>query len=234
MSIRIMSAVWAVSEASKTELLCLLALADHANDDGYCWPSVKTVARKCRISERQCQRLLATLESKGDFARQDRIGTTIFQLSDRFVKCRGGDTHVTGGVTPMSPGGDIAMSPESSRNHQEKPSEDILLNSQLCEKLYSLYPRHIGRANALRAISQALKKVSAADLLAAVERYAAAVKTWPDKDRAFVPHPATWFNQERWLDDRKEWQRGTRGQQGDPDEELRDIVAFSRRKQGKS
>ncbi len=34
------------------------------------------------------------------------------------------------------------------------------------------------------------------------------VSRWPAEDRKFVPHPATWFNQERYLDDPKEWQRG--------------------------
>lgn len=47
------------------ELLCLLALADWAGEDGICWPSVPRIAEKCRLSDRQVQRVLAGLEQDG-------------------------------------------------------------------------------------------------------------------------------------------------------------------------
>src|ERR1700733_434815 len=51
MSIKIMSDVWAYSKASATPLLVLLCLADWADDDGECWPSISTIARKCRLKD---------------------------------------------------------------------------------------------------------------------------------------------------------------------------------------
>jgi Helix-turn-helix domain len=44
----------------------LLALADHANDEGACYPSVIGLAKKCAISERNAQLLLRELESSGE------------------------------------------------------------------------------------------------------------------------------------------------------------------------
>ncbi len=40
MSIRVMTAVWEESRAGGVALLCLLALADHADDEGWCYPAV--------------------------------------------------------------------------------------------------------------------------------------------------------------------------------------------------
>jgi len=74
-------------------------------------------------------------------------------------------------------------------------------------EIYESYPRKVGRKAACRAIALALKTKPAAELLEAVKAYAAAVARWPAADRQYVPHPTTWFNQGRYDDDRKTWER---------------------------
>jgi hypothetical protein len=82
------------------------------------------------------------------------------------------------------------------------------------EAIYAAYPRKEGRGDAIRAISKAMKKVKPADLLKAVQDYAAVVKTWPQTarfaadGRSLIPMPARWMNDERYADDRTTWQRG--------------------------
>jgi len=77
-------------------------------------------------------------------------------------------------------------------------------------ELYRLYPRHSKRAAALRAIAKALRSESYETLRAATAEYAAAVALWPAADRPqYVPHPATWYNGECWLDDRATWVRAS-------------------------
>ena len=46
-----MSKVWELSIGSHTQKLFLIALADNASDEGVCWPSIRTLARKCDLSE---------------------------------------------------------------------------------------------------------------------------------------------------------------------------------------
>jgi len=75
------------------------------------------------------------------------------------------------------------------------------------EQLYALYPRKIGRLRALAAIDRALERHSRETLVAASTAYAAAVRQYSDAERQFVPHPASWFNGERFLDDPAEWRR---------------------------
>ena len=43
----------------------LLALADNANDEGVCWPSLTTIAKKAGMDERSARRILRRLEKEG-------------------------------------------------------------------------------------------------------------------------------------------------------------------------
>jgi len=66
MSIKIMDRVWRISSCEGSQLLLLLALADHANDEGVCWPGIPSLARKTRITERYARMLLRKLEASGE------------------------------------------------------------------------------------------------------------------------------------------------------------------------
>jgi hypothetical protein len=65
MSIRIMSLVWERAPHREGALLTLLALADWANDEGECWPSIPKLAVKARQSERNLRYILRDLEVEG-------------------------------------------------------------------------------------------------------------------------------------------------------------------------
>lgn len=65
------------------------------------------------------------------------------------------------------------------------------------ETLYQAYPRHVGRPDAIKKIRAALKKAPFDTLLKAVEAFAA---TTSGKEAQYIPHPATWFHQERYND----------------------------------
>lgn len=65
MSIKIMSEVWEHAPFVGTDLLVLLALADMANEDRECWPGLKHVAHKGRITVQQANAVLKNLELQG-------------------------------------------------------------------------------------------------------------------------------------------------------------------------
>lgn len=66
MSIRVMSLVWEHSKQQGSALLVLLAIADFADDDGYCYPSVERLAHKSRMSVRNVRYILRQLEESGE------------------------------------------------------------------------------------------------------------------------------------------------------------------------
>ena len=63
MSIRLMSAAWDL-DLPQTEKMVLLALCDHANDDGFCWPSMGRLARRCGVSDRTIRNAMNRLEDQ--------------------------------------------------------------------------------------------------------------------------------------------------------------------------
>lgn len=86
------------------------------------------------------------------------------------------------------------------------------------EGIYAEYPRKVGKSGALKAISRAFDRlVSGQDgqklepeaanafLRMTTQRFA---RSPAGRAGEFTPHPATWFNNSRYLDDPSEWQRG--------------------------
>lgn len=128
------------------------------------------------------------------------------------------DASVTGSVT------DTATDTVTSTNRtKQKQREQILKESRLCDswgvdsrkagaegnppegtqaeefdQFWQLYPRKIGKGQARRAFGAALKKASAAQILAALQK-----QPFHPQER-FQPHPATWLNGERWLDEQSQ------------------------------
>lgn len=65
MSIKIMSAIWENGPLGLSEAMLLLAIADYCNDEGECWPSVGSLARKARMTDRGVQKISARLCEAG-------------------------------------------------------------------------------------------------------------------------------------------------------------------------
>lgn len=71
--------------------------------------------------------------------------------------------------------------------------------------IYNAYPRKVGRPVALKAIVRAIDrikkkatKIDAAEWL--FDRTCEYAQSVAGKDMQYIPHPATWFNQERYND----------------------------------
>lgn len=78
-------------------------------------------------------------------------------------------------------------------------------------EIYDAYPRKVGKPAAVRAIIRAMKSHPCGKILAVTRIYAEARR---GEDAAFTPHPATWFNQERFNDAPETWRSSS--QQGKP------------------
>lgn len=73
MSVRVMTAVWAL-DLPDSQKIVLLALADCANDEGHCWPSMRSLKMKCSKSERTIQGVIKQLVETGHVTRNEVLG----------------------------------------------------------------------------------------------------------------------------------------------------------------
>ncbi len=76
MSTIIMAACWPLQGMSPAQKAVLISLADQANDDGVCWPSVKTLTERTCLSERAVRDALAWLQAAGAVFREYRHNTS--------------------------------------------------------------------------------------------------------------------------------------------------------------
>ncbi|ARO14421.1 hypothetical protein BVG79_01075 [Ketogulonicigenium robustum] len=65
MSVKIMSAIWEAEGIDASECLVLIALADHADDEGRCYPSIARLCKRTKMSDRGVQKVIARLIEKG-------------------------------------------------------------------------------------------------------------------------------------------------------------------------
>lgn len=64
MSVKIMDRVWECRGLKIAERVLLLALADFADDDGYCFPSVSKIGRKTELTKAGVLQILKRLQSR--------------------------------------------------------------------------------------------------------------------------------------------------------------------------
>ena len=85
----------------------------------------------------------------------------------------------------------------NSNNNNNKKEKNIKKENPDFDAFWKAYPRKTAKKNA----EQAWKKVSTPldTILNAIERQKK-TQQWTKDNGAFIPHPATWLNQERWND----------------------------------
>lgn len=74
-SVKVSRSVWKKTQRKGNALLVLLCLADHADDDGICWPSESTIARDCRCSLTAVKVAIKLLLEKKDVVHLQKGGT---------------------------------------------------------------------------------------------------------------------------------------------------------------
>lgn len=131
------------STTTGTDRLVLLSLANHANEHGQAWPSVRTIAKEANVAERAVQRSLSSMRKAG-LIRVEFQGAPDKRIPDRYRPnlyrvVRGdaddtpgetrGDAGGSSGVTPVTFRGDAGDTQSISEPNTD-PSGDAPLASQ--------------------------------------------------------------------------------------------------------
>lgn len=130
-------------------------------------------------------------------------------------------TPISTPSTLVQPNGNSSSSSSSSIN--TKTVHHNASRDQAIERIYSAYPRKVGKSKALDAILRSVRSLQAGNdwpkqseaeaLEFLYDKVVSFARSPSGQAGEFTPHPATWFNAGRYLDDPKEWQRG-KDQQG--------------------
>ena len=160
MSIKVSSEVWKGSRNKSGNLLVLLALADHANDQGFAWPGVPLLAREARLCQRHTRRCLKELVASGEMEilpRQAPSGKTLYKIRlDQLAQDNlSSETSKSDKRTPASmktdaddqPSGSPYIEEPSNESSEEPSSKGKITISNLKNppaKKYSHFPDAIG------------------------------------------------------------------------------------------
>lgn len=214
MSIRLIGHVWETSPYKGDRLLLHLALADFANDEGTCFPSQKTLAKKARTSERWVGISISQMIKDGLLEivenGKGRGNRNIYKL----IKTRT-EYGIYDNNTDIKTRTEYGINASDEKNKtrtlkQQNPNSDasclyknrnepssVLLTS--FDAFWNRYPRRVAKVAAKNVFISIMIKPNAPSLetlLASVDSYA---KTQTDKK--YIAHPATWLRQGRWEDE---------------------------------
>lgn len=235
MSIKVSSLVWQNGPDKSPDMLMLLAIADNADDDGTAWPSIETLARKCRVDRRTAQRTVRRLEVDGwlttitgggtrggrEVGIPNRYRIDVHRLSTAALTPPSSNSGVDDSQQRRSGAPKAASTPqEPSVEPPEEPSVDLphppvqlaLVGAADVEQptdviaaefdgFWRHWPDKRGRKTALTAYRRARKRATLDAIAAGVRTHVPVLQVKIDNgDRQFVPHAATWLNQDRWAD----------------------------------
>lgn len=112
-----MSLAWNV-QLPPREKLVLLALADNANDEGECFPSIATISRRACTDERRTYRILKSLESANHITRVSRPGrSTLYKVHPTPGIYATPGTGTTPGTCAMPPLAPVPATPGTCATH---------------------------------------------------------------------------------------------------------------------
>jgi hypothetical protein len=102
--------------------------------------------------------------------------------------------------TPLlSPSTQVIPSETQSLAPPQKATVVVAGHGEAFEVFWAHYPRKKGKGAARTAWARATKKADPGEIITGLSRYCREVEQ-VDEAR-FIAHPATWLNQERWLDE---------------------------------
>jgi hypothetical protein len=137
----IMSACWPLQHMSPVQKSVLISLADNANDQGVCWPSIATIGKRTCVSERAVQNAIKWLEQHGlltaNRANGRHTSYTVTPASYSPPQDMHPRTKCTGAAdapTPAADAGDprtgCVAPPHQMPTNRKEPSEEPSLNRQ--------------------------------------------------------------------------------------------------------
>jgi hypothetical protein len=193
------------SKAEGTAKLVLWGIANHHSDAG-AWPSIATLAKYAKVSERRVQQIIRDLEKLGEIVIEEQggFGTSQYKTNRYHIliqcpaDCDGSLNHKTGVKSGavrgeiQRPSGVKPISPEPNK----EPNKNQYVQSEQFDEFWKEYPRKEGKKAAFKAFRSALSRAKFEDILAGVIAYRGSDRV----KRGYIKLPAGWLNEDLWED----------------------------------
>lgn len=163
----------------------LMVLADFATDTGKSYPQLKTFTRDSGLGADAVRTQLAALCEEGVIT---DTGLRVGDLKDV-------------AVFQLNPVKELELKPAQPKPRKKLKNEAL----EEADKIYQMYPRRVGRPKALTSIARCIKTYGFEVVFNGTKVFSDAWNTSGRTDITFCPHPATFFNQERFNDDPATW-----------------------------
>jgi len=211
MSVQALGWVLDWSPTKGAERLCLLAIANHADERWEAYPSLETIAREANVTVDTARRSVRSLVRAGLLARAVNGAPDARLRPDRrpnlyriVVEAREGERRPpatgTGGRTARRREGDprvngrARIAPLTTTEPSIEPSRAL----DGFDAWWQTYPRKVAKPAAQRAWRSALERADAATIAAGLAPW---LTYWQARaEPQFVPYPATWLTGDRWAD----------------------------------
>ena len=188
--------------------IVLYWLADHYNEStGACFPSLKTLATECEMDVASIKRHLANLEASGLIQRTQRLRENGSQTSTQYT------LHLLETPAQNAPAPSAKCATPLAQNdtphnlgiYNLGNEQDIFPSSGSFDEFWERYPRKIGKAAARKAFQKASLKAWQNEIMFGLSQQMASLTA---REAQYIPHPATWLNQERWNDEPEQHHNG--------------------------
>jgi hypothetical protein len=93
LSVEISALAWQADLSDVYQVVILTKLADNANAQGWCYPSIPYVAAKCKVSVRKAQQVIKDLSVAGHLTIHERPGrSSVYRMRIplKMTGCSGG------------------------------------------------------------------------------------------------------------------------------------------------
>lgn len=187
---------WAVEQKlPATKKIVLLMLANRVNSDtGKCVPKIKTLAEDCGLSETATKSAIKELAELGLLSIIPRFYDGQQLPNQYHLNPEGVGREVTPPRRQATPVGREVTTESGIESGIE--SKHLLF-----ETFWKSYPKKVGKDAARKAFAKRKPDDKLlGDILKAIE-VQKTTEDWRKSDGQFIPHPATWLNQGRWMDE---------------------------------
>lgn len=213
---------WALKQDLPTgPKFVLVALANRANENGFCWPSQKDLAQQTGISQRSIVNHIKDLCKWGYLSVSQRRREDGYKTSNGY-KIETSSAAISGEIVS----GEIVSGEKTARSQVQPLRNNITTNvvietsleptghlangqspeAEFEQVFWPAYPKRQKKKGALKSFLKARKLVSLETIMHGLAKYKSGKPDYADWQ-----HPTTWLNGEGWADEYTEEKNAVTG-----------------------